>query len=92
MSNYKCEICKDTFWLCEDRPNIRCECWYEKKDKIYKYPLVLTFTSTEERDEFVGQIFDGWGENLPINTSFDYKAGSGYEEGSIIKVDLLERY
>ncbi len=47
--------------------------------------VVLTFDNTDERNKFMGQLSDGWGENV-VDLEWDWESGVEFVDCDVFHV------
>lgn len=68
--------CPQCGWLWDGKSDICPPC--QTENNSVKHQVVFTFKSEDEKNHFIGQLSDGWGENYvslsPLNDKSFYKA------------------
>jgi len=48
-----------------------CATFEEAVRDVKKPHVILTFTTEEQKNDFIGGLLDGWGEGAPIDVDWD---------------------
>lgn len=62
---------------------------YQQISTSYPHSIILRFRTPEDKDQFVGQLSDGWGESH-CDLVWPYEAGIDLANSSMIGVDLSD--